>query len=86
VISEIKAASCPGDNGSTLVLYPNPVNNVLNIENASEIGQLEIYNSKGQIVFEGSFSLNKIDISTQNFASGLYILKALNQTLRFAKY
>ncbi len=85
-ISSIKATSCPDANRSIFALYPNPASNVLNIESSSEIGQIEIYNSKGQIVFEGNFPQNKIDIGIQDFTSGLYILKTDNQTLRFIKY
>jgi len=54
-------------------LYPNPANDILNIDMYGAESQLyEIYNSLGQVVKKGLF-VEKIDIS--NLEQGLYIYK-----------
>ena len=56
-----------------LVIYPNPVSNILNIQNQDgQISEISIFNMLGQQVLK---TKNKqIDVS--NFKNGIYILKA----------
>ena len=51
-------------------LYPNPVNNVLNIETELELKSVEIYNIQGQKVL----SSNQKQINTQNLSAGIYLV------------
>jgi hypothetical protein len=66
------------EQGSSLRLYPNPSNTVLNIELKTLIseGTLEVFDVLGKQVFAQSLtsnSVSKIDVS--NWDSGLYLIK-----------
>ena len=52
-------------------MYPNPVNDVLNIEIENEIKSVEIYNIQGQKVLQSS---NK-QIETNSLNSGIYMVR-----------
>jgi len=56
-------------------IYPNPANNVLNINASSNINRVEVYNMMGQMV--GSYTANDMNtqISTTAFANGVYTVK-----------
>ncbi len=56
---------------SELRLYPNPANNILNIE-FNGIGNLSIYNIQGQKLYQNKLS-HQLDIS--DFPKGIYFLK-----------
>ncbi len=53
-------------------LYPNPFNKEIIIENANSIENLKIFNSSGNILFNGKILDNKI--LTNNFAKGVYLI------------
>jgi len=57
-------------NNLEVSLYPNPVNDVLNIETALDIQTVEIYNIQGQKVL----SSNQKQINTQNLSAGIYLV------------
>jgi hypothetical protein len=65
-----------GTEGTNISIYPNPVNNILNITNA-ENAKIYVYNVVGEVVasIEKGSTLNTIDMST--FAEGSYIVKIL---------
>ena len=56
-------------------IFPNPANNVLNINSNSNINRVEVYNMMGQMV--GMYEVNDTNtqISTSNFANGVYTLR-----------
>ncbi|MBR4645672.1 MAG: choice-of-anchor J domain-containing protein [Bacteroidales bacterium] len=56
-------------------IFPNPANNVLNINANSNINRVEVYNMMGQMV--GSYNINDVNtqISTTSFANGVYTVK-----------
>lgn len=56
----------------SLLLYPNPTTNYINIKTNDAILKAELYNIQGQKV-NASFSNNKVDI--QNISNGIYFLK-----------
>lgn len=56
------------------VIYPNPANNVLNIDNVTEITTIAIYNILGSKVMEINNSNDKITLSTAALSRGVYIL------------
>ncbi|HET6559003.1 MAG TPA: right-handed parallel beta-helix repeat-containing protein [Prolixibacteraceae bacterium] len=61
---------------STILVYPNPMTNVLSIEikgNTKKKG-FEIINSTGQVVFKG-FIVEKKVVQTADFPSGIYMIK-----------
>ena len=56
-------------------VYPNPANNVLNINANSNINRVEVYNMMGQMV--GMYDVNDMNtqINTTSFANGVYMVK-----------
>jgi hypothetical protein len=56
-------------------IFPNPANNVLNINANSNINRVEVYNMMGQMV--GSYNVNDVNtqISTTALANGVYTVK-----------
>jgi len=63
------------DHESNAVIFPNPANNVLNINANSMINRVEVYNMMGQMV--GMYEANDVNtqINTTAFANGVYTLK-----------
>jgi hypothetical protein len=60
-----------------LVLYPNPVRNVLYIKGTSgKLYQFQIYNAAGQLVLSGQFKNNQADLS--GLSVGVYLVKINN--------
>lgn len=58
-------------NDIAIQLYPNPANDVLNIEMTNEVKSIEIYNIQGQKVK----SANKNQINVSDLANGMYMIK-----------
>ena len=56
---------------TSFILYPNPVNDVLNIETALEVKSVEIYNIQGQKVL----SSNQKQINVSDLAAGIYMVR-----------
>ena len=59
-----------------LFLHPNPVSNILNISNTSEISRVTFFNFTGQIVKEVSNTSSDMSISIESLAPGLYFIRA----------
>lgn len=59
-------------------IYPNPVNNVINIEMRDEtVGRIIITNQLGQTVKESVIEGKKASISAADLSSGIYIVKVV---------
>lgn len=72
------------ENVNRFSIYPNPVNETLNasieLEN-TDIFQIEIIGTNGQMVLEKTMTLQKVDlieIETKHFPKGVYFLKIRN--------
>ncbi len=67
----------PVNKNLTVLLYPNPVSNQLEIEtlHPNEVLTIEIYNSLGSLIYQTKCidTIHTIDLS--NFENGLYIVK-----------
>ena len=61
---------------SPLVVYPNPVQDVVNLSTQDVISEVVIYNILGQEVFRRSNDGNSMRIDLSSFPSGNYIAKA----------
>lgn len=65
-------------------LYPNPVENILTIENHllnSNVDEfISIYNIQGQILFRQPFIKDKMTIDISNFENGVYLVRMNNAT------
>jgi hypothetical protein len=68
------------ENELNLPIYPNPSNNILNVECKNGY---QIFNSVGQLVKQNKDTTNQITIS--DLPTGLYILKSDNRVGRFIK-
>jgi len=55
--------------------YPNPAQDVLNIEYTDIIENVEIYNTVGQLVKTQAFDSNYIAVDMSSLSSGTYLLK-----------
>ncbi|WP_445717727.1 LamG-like jellyroll fold domain-containing protein [Flavobacterium sp.] len=58
-------------NNLEVALYPNPVNDILNIETALDIQTVEFYNIQGQKVL----SSNQKQINVSDLAAGMYMVR-----------
>ena len=60
-----------------LELYPNPIQNYLDIKSKSHsIKQIALFNSKGSQCFQKSISQMHLRIDTSELKTGVYLLKA----------
>jgi hypothetical protein len=60
------------DNNNDLILYPNPVKNILNINTRITSYKIEIYSRVGQLLYENK-DQNTIDFN--NYNTGIYFIK-----------
>ena len=56
-------------------IYPNPVNDVLNIRTVEPIVSLSIINMLGQTIYSSLNTSNTLQIETTSFAKGIYVVK-----------
>lgn len=68
--------------GNTLVVYPNPTSNVINITTESN-EPIQLYNCQGIIVGRYSAQTNQINLSS--LPHGIYLLKQGASTLKVLK-
>ena len=74
-----------GENGGRLVaLYPNPANSFIRIEGLEAESQVKIYNAMGVLVKVVNTNADE-EIAIGDLASGFYIVRCGNATLRFVK-
>ena len=55
--------------------YPNPVNDVLNLEYSENITGIEVYSLVGQRVISGQYNSNNVQLNLSQLASGTYMVK-----------
>ncbi|RNC86406.1 MAG: T9SS C-terminal target domain-containing protein [Winogradskyella sp.] len=67
-------------------VYPNPTNQILNIEGLKTSENLEIYNISGQKLLTRTIDLNKNTIDVSQLSAGIYFLKITNESMKFIKY
>jgi hypothetical protein len=72
-------------NPESIKVYPNPVNDQLNVEGLSSNDNIDIYNAIGQRLMQTTYRGSAIDVS--KFRPGVYILKFENNSslVRFVK-
>lgn len=91
-INELRPLSINTPNNNLrVVVYPNPVNNVLVIDNVTgKVASVNIYNVLGQKIHTQNISKGKTAINTASFANGIYMLECKGQnaevkTIKFVK-
>ena len=66
-----------------IIIYPNPANDVINIESSENIKSLNLINILGQTVLSSvpnTLSTTHYALSTVNLAEGVYFIKAITQS------
>ena len=65
--------------GSTFKLYPNPANDIVNVEpgNALQSGSVQVYNAMGQLVYSANISGPKVAIPTAKLSDAVYVVRLL---------
>lgn len=58
-----------------ITIYPNPANDIININSENQIQSIEILNISGQVVNYENISSNKAEININNLSSGVYFVK-----------
>lgn len=56
-------------------IYPNPVNDLLQIKNTINITQVELLNMEGQVVLSAVFNSPEAFINTTNLSKGMYTVR-----------
>lgn len=65
---------------STINLYPNPTNDVINISSDKEqLQKLELYNIAGSLIFKTDINANTYALNIANYPSGTYLLRVSSQ-------
>lgn len=58
---------------STVVLYPNPANNMLNVKTSLNVTSIEIFNTVGPKIYETNNGIKNVDVSL--LSEGTYFIK-----------
>lgn len=58
-----------------LNVYPNPAQDVVNINSTVALKSVKVVNYTGQVVYETPVSGNQTQINTNDFAAGIYVLQ-----------
>lgn len=70
----------------SMFIYPNPVNDVINLQNATEGNStVSIYRMDGAMVLQTQISSESKSLNVTNLAKGIYLIRVNNQTLKFNK-
>ncbi|MFZ9847241.1 MAG: T9SS type A sorting domain-containing protein [Flavobacteriales bacterium] len=56
-------------------VYPNPVNDVINISTNGSFTKMEIYDIKGRIVLKNNFPPTFMQLDVSNFSEGIYVIR-----------
>lgn len=65
---------------SNFTVYPNPTNDILNVNSKTNISNIYVFNNLGMLVLQNSGE-NKINISSLN--QGLYFVKIIDEQMKF---
>lgn len=63
------------DNENNVSIYPNPANNVVNVNATSNINNVEIFNMMGQKVAAFDANDTNVQISTTALSNGMYMMR-----------
>lgn len=68
-----------------LIIYPNPVSNILNISNMHNIQQIDIQTITGTVVFSRRISgENNITVPVSGFKDGIYIIRMYSKEYNYS--
>ena len=83
VASFIPATSIDESAVSEIALFPNPVNDILNITSSETISEIEIVNTLGQVVKRIEVNADNAICNVNNLPNGIYVVRI--RTLRHAQ-
>ncbi len=69
----------------TLQLFPNPVSNILNIQNGSEIKSVSLYDIYGRLLMSLEVNAKTLKIDMNGYRQGIYILKISDKNKAYSK-
>ena len=72
-------------NTNRILLYPNPVQDVLYVEGIEENTMIRIFNIKGALFQSAIAKEKEVQLNVGALPQGMYILQAGNQAIRFIK-
>ncbi|MCX6232391.1 MAG: choice-of-anchor J domain-containing protein [Bacteroidetes bacterium] len=80
MVDDIKVATTGGVNESnselaSISIYPNPVNDVLNITSNSKIKTLKVINAIGQEIFNENINSKNFVVNTSLYIKGIYFVQ-----------
>ncbi|MGJ8592152.1 MAG: T9SS type A sorting domain-containing protein [Aquaticitalea sp.] len=67
------ALSVPEVALSDIKIYPNPANDVLNIQSNAKVDKVSIYNMLGQKVLESTYNTNEVSVNISSLNKGMYM-------------
>jgi hypothetical protein len=72
--------SNPTFNENTVSLYPNPAQNILNIQNtANNLSKLQIYDLNGRLLQNHAMQTNEVSLDVSQLNSGIYLVVLENE-------
>ena len=78
-----------GEQGNSLLVYPNPVSDKLTVKANEHIQSVEIYSLTGALIYGQKGCSNKVEIQTEDLPIGLYFIRLVtsthNETRKFVK-
>lgn len=73
--------SNPTFNKNTVSLYPNPAQNILNIQNtASNLSKVQIYDLNGRLLQNHAMQTKEVSLDVSGLQSGVYLVVLENET------
>lgn len=70
---------------SKIVLFPNPANNKLSINNLPLKGTYIIRNVLGELIMSGTYNSSNLNINLSNLKKNIYFIEINNEILKFIK-
>ena len=81
LVAHLEYSDGVSENGSNMVvLYPNPVSDMLTVEATEAIDNIEIFNITGAKVFSQTGCDSMVEINTANLPAGTYIIRMMTQS------
>jgi hypothetical protein len=74
-VSEASLGTAGFENSAGILLYPNPVTNVLNITAKEAVDVFEVYNIYGELLQSGRPGTTRLQLQLDVYASGIYFVK-----------
>ena len=73
------------DSNDNLLIYPNPTNNIVNIDLKNDKFSIAVYDQAGKKLIEKNSSTGEIKIDFSNLNSGIYFLKVNGDKISFTE-